>query len=364
MYLMSATSCPNPWDKVPMFEQYGEPHIIRVKKNNVEHKIVIKYSVAKREARSTPQAGSEPWGRHAANNIGVTIMRADRELELQTAWCVGYDPRERWWGAEVDFPPDLDEEFGVPNNKQGAPTLAEYAILGLDQIAKREGFDTEQELIEAWTEDEDPRMVLVKVKQSLESNLNVLRRSIKAQAERSKEKKRYPDSESAEVRGTKATENRKEEGFVGTSDTDESLSAAEKEKAIASDLENQGLDEQEASDRARSVVSDGRKYEFFEIDLSTPELFTVRTKAGAILIGLNTNHPAYDHLVSLLKHDPENDSIELTKEYIRKSFEGLKLLLEAWARYEDELTDGRRKEQAQLARLDWGRVARDFFRDD
>lgn len=364
MYLMEDTSCPAPWASSPMFEAYGEPHLILVTKDGKKHIISIRYSVAKKEARSSPQAGSEPWGKHASNNIGVSIVRADRELELQSGWCIGYDPRERWWGAEVDFPAALDEVFGVPNNKQSAPALAEFAILGLDQLAKREGFESEQELIEAWSEDDDPRIALVRVKQSIESNLNTLRRSIKAQAERSSGRKRYADPESAEVRGTKATETRKEDGNVGSSDADELLPSMQKEIEIARDLIGQGIEESEATERAKNLVSDGRKYEFFEVDLTTPEFFNVRTKAGAILIGLNTNHPAYEHLVSLLKHDPEGDNAEVTKDLLRKSFEGLKLLLEAWARYEDELTDGKKKEQAQMARLDWGRVARDFFREE
>ena len=42
---------------------------------------------------------------------------------LDDGWCIGYDPRERWWGAEIEFPPTLDEVFGVPNNKQAATAL-------------------------------------------------------------------------------------------------------------------------------------------------------------------------------------------------------------------------------------------------
>lgn len=49
---------------------------------------------------------------------------------------------------------------------------------------------------------------------------------------------------------------------------------------------------------------------------------------------------------------------------LNQSYEGLKLLLEAWARYEDELPDGVQKERAQMARAAWGSVARDFLRED
>jgi hypothetical protein len=68
--------------------------------------------------------------------------------------------------------------------------------------------------------------------------------------------------------------------------------------------------------------------------------------------------------VTLLESSDDDNDVDALKIRLRKSFEGLKLLLEAWARYEDELTDGVKKERAQEARLDWGRVARQFFRED
>jgi hypothetical protein len=366
LYLMRDTSCPDPWQREPMFSAYGEPHVIPVTTaDGVTHSVSVRYSMAKPEARQRSQ-GRTAHGQHAKGNMGVSVVRADRELELQTGWCVGYDPRERWWGVEVEFPPALDEVFGVTNNKQSARALAEFAVLDLEQVAAREGYSSEQELMEAWREDRDLRMALVQVKNSIESNLAVIRKSINAQAERERggRGRHKLDSDSAEVRGTLATQNRQREGHQGTSDADESLPMERKREGIASTLEAEGLDKGEAEQRAQGVVDDGRKFEFYEVSLVTPEFFTVRAKAGAILIGLNTDHPAYQHLVTLMRSSDDTDDVQQLKGRLSEAYEGLKLLLEAWARYEDELTDGRRKEQAQEARLDWGRVARDFFRDE
>lgn len=44
--------------------------------------------------------------------------------------------------------------------------------------------------------------------------------------------------------------------------------------------------------------------------------------------------------------------------------DGLKLLLMAWARYEDEQPEGKRKQDAQDARIDWGRLARRFLENE
>lgn len=87
----------------------------------------MRFSLAKEEARATNNAGGLPHGRHAARNVGVSIVRADRELDLDQNYVIQYDPRERWWGIEVDFPPALDDLFGVTNNKQSARTFADLA---------------------------------------------------------------------------------------------------------------------------------------------------------------------------------------------------------------------------------------------
>ncbi|MDH4478670.1 MAG: ATP-binding protein [Rhodoferax sp.] len=365
LYLTPNATLPPPWNAEPMFDRHGEPQQIEIDLNGKLHLVTVTISVAKKVARDGHNAGDQPHGRHAKNNVGVSVVRAERELELQTGWCVQSDPRERWWGVEVSFSPELDEVFGVTNNKQSARTLAEFAEVSIEQIAEREGYETEAELIEAWEQDHDPRLILIKVKQSVERNLSAIRKVIKAQATpRQGEKFRHMDPNSAETIGTQATKRRQEEGYKGTSDLGESLPPEVKTQQIEESLVSVGVDPVEAQQRATSLVSSGYKYEFYNVGVDTAEFFTVRPKGGSILIGLNTNHPAYDHLVTLLESSDEVSDVTVLKARLRKSYEGLKLLLEAWARYEDELTDGIKKERAQEARLDWGRVARQFLRED
>lgn len=365
LYLTPNATLPEPWNKESMFEQYGSPQRIEISLRGQTHYVTVTFSVAKKSAREGHNAGEQPHGKHAKNNIGVSIIRAGRELELQTGWCNQYDPRERWWGAEVSFPPALDEIFGVTNNKQSARALAEFSSLGLDQVAEREGYGSQNELIEAWEEDRDPRILLVRVKQSIESNLGFIRAVIKSQATpRQPDRQRHPDPNSAEAIGTQATKRRQEEGLRGTSDLGETLATDVRITQIEEGLKAAGVDDGQAQERAQIVVRSGQKYEFYKVGVETPEFFTVRPKGGSLLIGLNTEHPAYDHLVTLLESSEDDNDVEALKVRLRKSFEGLKLLLEAWARYEDELTDGMKKERAQEARLDWGRVAKQFFRED
>lgn len=364
LYLMQYTSAPDPWRDTPMFDEYGEPEVISCRVDGIDCQVTVKLAVAKKDARQGHNPGGLPHGKHAGRNLGVSVIRAGRELELQNEWCIGYDPTERWWGAEVDFPPLLDEVFGVPNNKQGARALAEYAMLSMDQIADREGYGSEQELREAWDRERDPRLVLLKVKHAIERNLKPIRKAITDQRIRGEKRRRHEDVSSAEERGKAAAEERAAKGEVGRSDVLDRRPTEEKISDIVKVLENDGIPPEEARPIGEVVVGQAEKFLFYEVSLESPEFFSVRIKAGTIMIGLNTNHPAYTHLVALLKKGDQTDDIETLRFRMQQSYEGLKLLLESWARYEDELSDGPRRERAQDARMDWGRVARDFFRDD
>ena len=368
LYLEPNLTVPGPYDREALFEMYGDgPATINVKYKGRNHPILITCSIAKKQFREdVTQAGDKPYGKHAKNNIGVSIVRANREIELQTGWCLQSDTRERWWKVEVDFPPALDDVFGVTNNKQSCLALASFStsVADLCQIAEREGFESEQELQDAWEEDNDPRLILVQVKLFIESNVSQLRKMIKSQTQSGIIRHPPEEPNSAENIGTAATRLRQLEGHGGSSDEDETATEGERKEKITSGLTDDGLNTADANDIAVNVIQSGRKFEFYKTPLETAEFFTVRPRGGVLLIGLNTSHPAFDNLVTLLEADTVDDDINTLRERLRRSYTGLKLLLEAWARYEDELTDGPRKERAKDARMDWGRVARGFLRGE
>jgi hypothetical protein len=85
---------------------------------------------------------------------------------------------------------------------------------------------------------------------------------------------------------------------------------------------------------------------------------------GALIITLNTQHPAYTRLIEVLEESAVGLDADNLRTRLRNAREGLRTLLIAWARYEDEQPVGTRQENARNARNDWGRVARDFLSDD
>ena len=298
-----------------------------------------------------------PHGKHADKNIGVSIVRAGRELDLDPGWTIKYDPRERWWGVETRFSPGLDDMFGVTNNKQAAHYFSELAKVDIDDLLN-DG-RTIHQLMDEWKEQGDPRGPILEIAQAIQKGIRTLRNSIQEQRRGARAKRH--DQTHVEEKATAATQERKDEGHKGLSDKAEEMPKAERVEQLAQDLAQDGAARAEAEHKAAEIINSGLKFEIVEASLETPAFFSVKQVAGILKVTLNTSHPAYENLVEVLEEDLEGVAPEDLRERLQNARDGLKLLLTAWARYEDEQPDGRRRELAQETRTDWGRVARTFL---
>jgi hypothetical protein len=364
MYLMAPTSTPEPYDQQPMFQPYGGdswevPFEISV--DGDVHEVMVRLSVAKEEAREArvgeADPGSRPYGKHAARNVGVSLVRAERELDLDTTLTIPYDPRERWWGVEVEFPPALDELFGVTNNKQSARNFTDAGKLDLDALLREK---TITQLKEEMAEDGDPIAPLIDIVHRIQTNLSSIRRLLHVQTRGTRGRRRYDTG--AEEQATTATRRRQSEGFTGRSDVEEQeLAPDERQRAIEEELMEEGVPKREAHEKAYETVSTGLKYVFNVAELEGPAFFSVKPRAGTIFVVLNATHPAYKHLLEVLEEVDEQADKEELVERLTNANTGLKLVLSAWARYEDEQPSDRLRAQCQDIRTDWGRVARQFL---
>ena len=136
IYLMRNTSTPeHPWDKEAMFVQWGDKKLYTPTVNGREVTIEVTYSIVKPEAlvtdRITRYPGDTPRGRHARHNIGVSVVREEREIVLEDAFLreggSTENPQNRWWGCEVHFRRDCDELFGLDHNKQMVANFTQAA---------------------------------------------------------------------------------------------------------------------------------------------------------------------------------------------------------------------------------------------
>lgn len=366
LYLMEKTSCPEPFHDKPMFEPaFGEDEyeqVFYVPFEGESHPIYVRFSHATDEAREGMNTGAKPYGKHANSNLGISIVRAGRELDMDTTLVNSYDPVERWWGIEVEFPPALDELMGVSNNKQSARNFSDVLAM-MDNLKKEmdKGI-TLKDIIDEYREEGDPRTDLIEICDFINRRLGLLRKIIKKQNEGSRANINVTKNEKVEKQATEVTNQRKELGYVGTSDADECKPADERKKEIEASLIESGVDDQSAQIAAEHSVKYNLKYNFIENSFHGSAFFAVQPKGGTINVILNKSHPAYGNLLEVLDADCEDTNITVLKERLTKASLGLKLLLAAWARYEDEAPDGMRKDHVQNVREDWGKYAKDFLR--
>ena len=363
LYRLIPSSTPKPYDEKAMFQLDGDhweiPHDVEY--DGVMHRVTIRFTVALEEARNVANAGSTPHGKHAKGNVGVSLVRAGRELEMETSLVIQYDPRERWWGVEIEFPPALDEIFGVTNNKQAARNFTETALTAMTDLADAKSIAAFKKEMAEWN---DPRGPIIDVVHLVDRRLKALRKIIEIPRKNTRKKRRY-DPDSAEGRATEVTRARQNEGYKGASDDDEALPVDERTRDLSKDLEEGGLSQEQAKELAARTIEQQMKYTFTVANLEGRTFFTVKPVAGEIVIKLNNNHPAYSNLMEVLEGDPD---AELTKEALLERLgranRGLKLLLMAWARFEDEATPERKREDVQDTRYEWGRYAAEFLKDD
>jgi hypothetical protein len=364
-YLTANPTLPEDYAKEPLFKPWGEggahEALIPVEFNNKKHHIKIRFSIASDVARADENAGLQPHGKHAKKNAGISIVRADRELELQDGW-LQEDPRERWWGLEVEFPPGLDELFGVSNNKQTAVHLASLSTLETDDWAAREGYNSVQEFKEALKQAGDPRIALLELLHQIREGLRSLRVVLRAQRAKTRARRRHGGEGTAEARATDATRRRQKRGLRGASDPGEDREKAARISELAEGLVDLGASKEEAEEIAEQTVVNNRKFIFRHQSLDSASFFSLLHRVGVIVVVLNIDHPAYEHLIELMEEPPTSDeaNTEVLRDRLTRCHDGMKLLIEAWARFEDELPAGDRV-KAQDFRNDWGRVAREFL---
>ncbi len=349
LYLMTGTCSPKPFDKKAAFVLFNES-VMKVKVNGKEENIKLRFSICTEEPRKL--GGSNDIGKHAAKNVGVSLVRANRELEMNMSFVNRYDPRERWWGCEVIFEPHLDPVFGVTNTKQAATS---FYRMDLEEDAKTEGM-TPKAFTDHLNEMEDSRVIIYHLSKKIDEQLSIIRAHIEKMREGIRSgKEGVPEEGSAEAIGTEAVKRRKEiAGLEGASDKKENEPEAQKKDELATLLsEITEKPVEEVQELAGQILNTKVKFVFEKAALPGHAFFDIRSTSGLLVIVINTNHPASKHLFQLLEKDPEDESkLEVLM--------ALKLMLFAWARLEDEAPFAT-KQKLEDTRHDWGRAARDFI---
>ena len=354
LYLMSNSSTPAPFDKEPMFQRWGEEdEVFTIDYGGARHEVVVRMSWAREETLPEERSdrGARDYGKHAAKNLGVSIVRAGRELDLDNGWTNSYSPTERWWGAEVEFPPGLDEVFGVTNNKQSATVFSEMAQF--DELAEANPGESRSEFRERIQSEGDPRALLLPIVTHVRKQIVEVRKRLDKQT-RGRRTKNDPYKPTVEDLATLKFRQRNRDGHSTEHDSQE---FSEKDRDSFEDdlIEDKQYSDKTARDIAEAVLTRRRKVVFLTKAMDGYSFFNVEHKQGGVTaIVFNTNHPFYAQLLESLepKIGEETDSELIAR--IHRAADTLELLFAAWARYEmEEITmQGRLFEMRQ----EWGKM--------
>ncbi|MFH9988183.1 ATP-binding protein [Streptomyces luteogriseus] len=384
LYLMTPSATPPPFDQKPMFRPFGGGNIgeVGVEKFMVqgadgkEHPVLVRSSIAvdcarrpdiegEEWPRNVPpslQPGDTPWGKHAHKNLGISLIRADRELDLDTAWTNSYNPVERWWGVEIDFPPALDEVFGVTNNKQSATIFSELASFNWREEAAGLTWD---EFREQLREEGDRRLPLIKIVYHIrEKLLGTLRSNLTDQTRGTRaNRKRH---EEVETKAEEAVKRRRAETKPSLTDTLAEQITEEESKEIQLEnlVETHKYTPADAQRIIEESIQQGKHVRLLTSrNPDSPAFFNIDYIPNLLQVTLNQDHPVYADLIAVLDGDIDGASKEELADRLRSAAGAFKLLLMSWARFEDELPD-KPRERAKKMRQDWGRIASDFLGAD
>ena len=383
LYLMSRSSTPAPWHEKPMFQEYDKPRqfpiLVEIRGSDGELHIreevaEVRFSMARpeviienRDEHGEERAalpGSLPHGRSAGRNMGVSIVRANRELLLDRSFLPmgGGDQENRWWGCEIRFEPGLDEAFGVDHNKQMATRISN-AARALINSQRRTDSDAIDEL--GIDEDDPVYPVYDMVAYIRRTTRNMLKEIENLFSQRRKRRKQAvpddgplsPGQEAAQI----AKEARQEELREGAQPTAteierDSTDPNAKEAALAEYFEQGDLDAETARRYASLIVARDDWYAFGQRKLYGHQMFGVDNVDGVLVVSLNINHELSDFLDVL-----EEQSEDLDDRLARRAAVALRTLLLAWARLQDETAENRDRAELEHIAVQWGRHARNFL---
>lgn len=341
LFLMKDCIVRDLWDSESQFDFFDTEEFTA--KNG--SKISITYSVANKEFREAAIGSKNKLNSLCGKNQGVSVVRNGRELELNKSFLT-QDLRERFIGIEVNFDATLDDIMDVDGKKQAANNFYKRDI---EELAEDQGLKESEylnKLPELVSESEE---LLIKISTSIKNKMNVLLNQIRTYRKDSHKKKRKDSAEAVGSDAIAKTGNKTDadNDFVKFSDK-------EKLDIIKKQLEEGG--DENVDDNAADIVKKNLRFHFTDVSLPAQFLFDIELKGGIYNIKLNKNHPAFLNFFKLLADQDElNDKEEHSAE------KGLKLLLESWARLEDEASENL-KEELQNIRLEWGKLARLFFR--
>lgn len=317
----------------------------------------VRLSLAKAQARPGMNPGkSTHQGRHARDNSGISVMRADRELVLEKT--LAQEATDRWWGVEISFDPCLDDIFGVTNNKQDAPYLTQALSLA------REHNLTKDEAIEEGLFDGDhPIAELYELAHQLVILVNQMKREGK-QGRDAVNRGGHPKPGISKT----ASKIKKQRSTVSPTPGESEYEKTKPDSDKAAEELDKKLDEHKIPPEVRKKVIENYRqgltvHVVDRPETQAPAFFWPDEALNAEILCINNAHSAYQSLIDPLRISNERIE-EMTeaeaKRLLGQSADALTWLLLAWARYENEHRNHPLIGRIQEIREGWGRRVKEY----
>ena len=268
----------------------------------------ITYSVVKRkyyspqELKTTYKPGQLPYGKKGSileKNIGISMVRNGREIQFDDFgfFDIYNTPEHRWWGIEVSFGSELDEAFGVSNNKQS---------VDLRPLSKEEMQEASKDEIKTvWHQLAGPIMSTIKAMNARNSKIRG-------------EEPNVEDATPATSSAISTKVDSDEDDFPGSS-----LSEEEKEAEAKEQLTSEGVENPTDSQVKKFIDSNVRVTVVYNKSKNDSFVDAVYA-AGTLSILLNANHNFYVHLVKkIMDNQDDKVAFELFLMAIVKSIKNL-----------------------------------------
>ena len=383
LFLMPRSATPAPWHEEPMFQEYGRPQqfpivveargpdgevrtreeVAEVRFSMVRPEVIIE----NRDDRGDERAGSPgslPHGGYAGRNMGVSIVRANRELLLDRKFLPlgGGDQENRWWGCEIRFEPGLDEAFGVDHNKQMATRISNAASALVNSRSRTDSGAMDELEID---EDDAAYPIYEMVSYIRRTTRNIFREIEQLFKKRHQRRKQAagddsplsPSQEAAQIAKNARQEELREGAQPTATDIERDSADPEARKAaLVQHFEQGDRDAVAARQFASSIVTRDDWYAFDQRKLYGHQMFGVDNVKGVLVVSLNINHELCEFLDVL-----EEQSDDLDDPLARRAAVALRTLLLAWARLQDDTAENRHRAELEDIAAQWGKHARNFL---
>lgn len=307
---------------------------------------MVKKNISNRILKDTiGKLGGTTWGKHCSKNVGVSIVRANRELVLRDSFLTSAlrESKGRFIGIEVSFPPTLDAVFGVTNNKQDAIRLIPYEM---KTIFTQAGFDSEQEYLRDLEENSDSLLQVLKVVAVIKKHVSALTKTLETINVEGKAAKGEEPKTVSEGAASKATQGSAHRETHGHKTSDEPTKELKKVDVVDHLTKAGGMSKEEAEEKAERLILTGNRFLIEDVARDSEAFFDVSTSKGLTLVLFNTNHVFYQKLVSKL----DGDELEI-----------MQTTIAGFARVMNETTDERRLTYLNTIRREWGLVISEFL---